>query len=128
MAKLNFLLLAGFAAKLAAAKDVHLNWNVTWVNASPDGYERPVIGINNQWPCPQVDVEYGDRVIVDVYNGLGNQSTGIHWHGFHQYHTGVMDGSSSVTQCPIPPGQHMQYQFDVSGNLEKLRALIHSLT
>jgi iron transport multicopper oxidase len=115
MGKLNFLLLAGFAAKLAAAKDVYLSWNVTWVNASPDGYERPAIGINNQWPCPQVDVDLGDRVIVDVYNGLGNQSTGVHWHGFHQYHTGVMDGSSSVTQCPIAPGQHMQYHFEVRG-------------
>ncbi|KAJ5176867.1 Multicopper oxidase abr1 [Penicillium canariense] len=114
MGKFNLLLLAGFAAKLAAAKDVYLNWNVTWVNASPDGYTRPVIGINGQWPCPQVDVELGDRVIVDVYNGLGNQSTGIHWHGFHQYHTGVMDGSSSVTQCPLAPGQHMQYNFIVN--------------
>ncbi|KAJ5742882.1 Multicopper oxidase abr1 [Penicillium manginii] len=114
MGKFNVFLLAGLAAKLVAAKDVHLDWNVTWVNASPDGFERPVIGINDQWPCPQVDVEVGDRVIVDVYNGLGNQSTGIHWHGFRQYGTGVMDGSTSVTQCPIPPGQHMQYHFDVN--------------
>ncbi|KAJ5573745.1 Multicopper oxidase abr1 [Penicillium hispanicum] len=114
MAKLNFLLLAGWAAKLAAAKDVYLDWNITWVNASPDGFERPVIGINNQWPCPQIDVDVGDRLIVDVYNGLGNQSTGIHWHGFYQYATGVMDGTTSVTQCPIPPGSHMQYHFDVN--------------
>ncbi|KAJ5099685.1 Multicopper oxidase abr1 [Penicillium argentinense] len=102
MGKFNLLALAGLAANLAVAKEVYLDWNVTWVNASPDGFERPVIGINGQWPCPQVDVEVGDRVIVDVYNGLGNQSTGIHWHGFHQYGTGIMDGSSSVTQCPIP--------------------------
>ncbi|EPS34489.1 hypothetical protein PDE_09453 [Penicillium oxalicum 114-2] len=114
MAKLNFLLLAGLTAKLVAAKDVHLDWNVTWVNAAPDGFERPVIGINNIYPCPEVNVELGDRVIVDVYNGLGNQSTGVHWHGFHQYHTGVMDGSTSVTQCPIPPGSHMRYTFDAN--------------
>lgn len=113
MAKLNLLLLAGWAAKLAAAKDVYLDWNVTWVNAAPDGFERPVIGINGQWPCPQIDVNLGDRLIVDVYNGLGNQSTGVHWHGFHQYHTGVMDGASSVTQCPLPPGEQMQYQINV---------------
>lgn len=113
MSKFNVLLLASWAAKLAAAKDVYLDWNVTWVNAAPDGFERPVIGINGQWPCPQIDVDLGDRLIVDVYNGLGNQSTGIHWHGFHQYHSAVMDGSSSVTQCPLPPGEHMQYHFDV---------------
>ncbi|KAJ5649661.1 Multicopper oxidase type 2 [Penicillium longicatenatum] len=114
MAKLNFLLLASWAAKLAAAKDVYLDWNVTWVNASPDGFERPVIGINGQWPCPQIDVDVGDRLIVDVQNHLGNQSTGIHWHGFHQYGTGVMDGATSVTQCGIAPGEHMQYHFDIN--------------
>ncbi|KAJ5148876.1 hypothetical protein N7448_000454 [Penicillium atrosanguineum] len=114
MGKFNLLLLASLAAKLAAAKDVYLDWNVTWVNASPDGFERPVIGINGQWPCPQIDVDVGDRLIVDVYNGLGNQSTGIHWHGFHQYATGVMDGASGVTQCPLAPGSHMQYHFDVN--------------
>ncbi|KAJ5280342.1 Multicopper oxidase type 2 [Penicillium angulare] len=114
MAKLNLLLLAGWAAKLAAAKDVYLDWNITWVNASPDGFERPVIGINGQWPCPQVDVDVGDRLIVDVYNGLGNQSTGIHWHGIRQFGTGSMDGASSTTQCPLPPGEHMQYSFDVN--------------
>ncbi|KAJ5524509.1 CAZyme family AA1 [Penicillium frequentans] len=114
MAKFNFLLLASWAAKLAAAKDVYLDWNVTWVNASPDGFERPVIGINGQWPCPQIDVDVGDRLIVDVQNHLGNQSTGIHWHGMRQYGTGVMDGATSVTQCGIPPGEHMQYHFDVN--------------
>ena len=77
MSKLNVLLLATLATKLAAAKDVFLDWNITWVNAAPDGFERPVIGINGQWPCPQIDVDLGDRLIVDVYNGLGNQS---HWY------------------------------------------------
>ncbi|KAJ5609385.1 Multicopper oxidase type 2 [Penicillium herquei] len=114
MAKFSLLLLASWAAKLAAAKDVYLDWNVTWVNASPDGFERPVIGINGEWPCPQIDVDVGDRLIVDVYNGLGNESTGVHWHGMHQNGTGVMDGPSGVTQCPIAPGQHMQYNFQIN--------------
>lgn len=108
----SFVLFATWL-QLAIAKDVYLDWNVTWVNASPDGFERPVIGINDQWPCPQIDVDLGDRLIVDVYNGLGNQSTGIHWHGFFQYMSGVMDGTSQVTQCPLPPGKHMRYDFQV---------------
>lgn len=112
MARFGLIALASWLG-LAAAKNVYLDWNVTWVNASPDGYERPVIGINGEWPCPQIDVDVGDRLIVDVYNGLGNESTGIHWHGFHQYATGVMDGDSGVTQCPIAPGLRMQYHFDV---------------
>ncbi|OGE57042.1 hypothetical protein PENARI_c002G04897 [Penicillium arizonense] len=113
MARFGLIALASWLG-LAAAKDVYLDWNVTWVNASPDGYERPVIGINGEWPCPQIDVDVGDRLIVDVYNGLGNESTGIHWHGFHQYATGVMDGASGVTQCPIAPGSHMQYHFQIN--------------
>ncbi|KAJ5832021.1 CAZyme family AA1 [Penicillium riverlandense] len=113
MSRFSLVLLAAWAAKLGLAKDVYLKWDVTWVNAAPDGFERPVIGINDQWPCPQVDVDLGDRLIVDVYNGLGNQSTGVHWHGFHQYMSGVMDGSSEVTQCPIAPGQSMRYDFMV---------------
>ncbi|KAJ5958183.1 Multicopper oxidase type 2 [Penicillium vulpinum] len=113
MAKFSFFALATWVG-LAAAKDVYLNWNVTWVNASPDGFARPVIGINGQWPCPQIDVNVGDQLIVDVYNGLGNESTGIHWHGMRQFGSAVMDGAVGVTQCPIAPGSHMQYHFDVN--------------
>lgn len=95
------------------AKDVYHDWHITWVNAAPDGFTRPVIGINGHWPCPQIDLDKGDRLIIDVYNDLGNQSTGIHWHGLHEYMTGYMDGTSGVTQCPIPPGRHMRYEVNV---------------
>ena len=98
---------------VSSANLVYYNWHITWVHAAPDGFSRPVIGINGQWPCPQVDVNKGDQLVIDVYNDLGNQSTGIHWHGLHQYMTGYMDGTSGVTQCPIPPGQHMRYEVDV---------------
>ncbi|GIJ89445.1 multicopper oxidase abr1 [Aspergillus pseudoviridinutans] len=107
---LLFSWLAGFTA----AKDIHLDWNITWVWAAPDGFGRPMIGINDEWPCPIVNADLGDRLIVDVHNGLGNQSTGIHWHGFHQYMTGTMDGSNQVTQCALPPGSSMRYEFEVN--------------
>lgn len=108
--------LVGFTA----AKDIHLDWNITWVWAAPDGFGRPMIGINDEWPCPLVNADLGDRLIVDVYNGLGNQSTGIHWHGFHQYMTGTMDGANQVTQCALPPGSSMRYEFNVSPRLAKM--------
>lgn len=97
----------------ALSKTIHLHWNITWVNASPDGFERPVIGINGQWPCPRVDVSLGDRLIVDLYNDLGSQSTGIHWHGLFQHMSPEMDGTSDVTQCPVAPGQRIRYDFVV---------------
>ncbi|KEY82476.1 hypothetical protein brown 1 [Aspergillus fumigatus] len=107
-------LLLSWLVGFTAAKDIHLDWNITWVWAAPDGFGRPMIGINNEWPCPIVNADLGDRLIVDVHNGLGNQSTGIHWHGFHQYMTGTMDGSNQVTQCALPPGSSMRYEFDVN--------------
>ena len=39
------------------AKTVTYDFNVTWVTANPDGlYDRKVVGINNQWPLPVIEV------------------------------------------------------------------------
>lgn len=44
---------------------------------------------------------------------LGNQSTSMHWHGLYQNGTSSMDGAVGVTQCDIPPGRSMTYNFTV---------------
>ena len=106
------LLLFSFAS-ISFSKTVTYNWDITWVTASPDGFARPVIGINGQWPCPQIDVDMGDRVVVNVHNALGNQSTTLHWHGIFQTGSSTMDGASGVGQCPIPPGGRFKYDFEV---------------
>ena len=99
------------------AKTVTLDFNVTWVNANPDGLaERKVVGINGQWPLPVIEVDKGDQLIVNTYNGLGDKSTSIHWHGMFQNGTNNMDGPSMVTQCPIPPGSSYTYNFTVNQN------------
>ncbi|CCC10182.1 unnamed protein product [Sordaria macrospora k-hell] len=96
---------------VARAAVITVNWNVTWVWASPDGFGRPVIGIDNQWPCPKLEATVGDTLIVNLHNGLGNQTTGLHWHGINQLQTPEMDGPSGVVQCPTPPGSTVQYKF-----------------
>ena len=73
-----FLLPSIYAATLT------FNWNVGWVSVNPDGFRRPAIGINGQWPCPTITATLGDTIIVNVVNNLGNETTGIHWHGMHQ--------------------------------------------
>lgn len=98
-------------AAVAAAKEVTYNWDITWVRAAPDGFSRPVIGVNNVWPCPTIEAEKGDTIIVKVNNKLGNQTTGIHFHGINQLTTVEMDGPSGVTQCPVPPGSSLTYKF-----------------
>lgn len=116
------LLFFGFAP-LAFSKIVTYDWHITWVNAAPDGYSRAVIGINGQWPCPQIDVNVGDRLIVKVWNDLGNQSTSLHWHGIHQRGSTEMDGSSGTNQCPIAPGVYFEYDFIVRGHAPTLPGL-----
>lgn len=47
------------------------DWSVSWVNANPDGMqERPVIGLNGQWPWPLLNFTMGDRVVVNLHNGV----------------------------------------------------------
>ncbi|EGU75663.1 hypothetical protein FOPG_10736 [Fusarium oxysporum f. sp. conglutinans race 2 54008] len=101
-----------FAGPTVSAKDVHFDWNITWTTANPDGLQaRPVIGINNQWPLPVINITKGDRIIAKVTNQLGNQSTTIHWHGMYQNGTNFMDGPAMVTQCNIPTGASITYNF-----------------
>lgn len=52
-----------------AAETRTFDWNITWVARNPDGmHSRPVIGINNEWPLPTVNITKGDRVIVNMNN------------------------------------------------------------
>jgi iron transport multicopper oxidase len=46
---LQILLVAAYAT-LSLAKTVNYDFSIGWVTAAPDGYSRPVIGINGQWP------------------------------------------------------------------------------
>lgn len=99
------------SAGIASAATVEVSWDITWVNASPDGYERPVIGINGVWPCPILEATVGDTIIAHVNNKLGNETTGLHWHGITQKGSQEMDGPVAGTQCPIPPGSSVTYKF-----------------
>jgi iron transport multicopper oxidase len=65
-------------------------WDITWVaNVAPDGFQRPVIGVNGKWPPPVLQAEVGERIIVVVSNKLGNQTTSLHWHGIRQFQSNV---------------------------------------
>lgn len=104
-------------ASVARTATVTYDWTATWVWASPDGYGRPVIGINNQWPCPKIEATVGDTVVINFTNNLGNQTSGLHFHGINQVQSPDMDGPSGVTQCPVPPGSTLTYEFvvDIGG-------------
>jgi iron transport multicopper oxidase len=76
-----------------------LEWNVTYTTANPDGLqERRVIGVNGKWPPPQIDLNYGDRLVLTVNNQLDDVTTGLHAHGLYQNGTNYFDGPIGVTQ------------------------------
>jgi iron transport multicopper oxidase len=106
---------------LAEAATITYDFNITWVRANPDGaFERPTIGINGQWPLPVMRATKGDRVIVNVDNQLGNQTTTLHFHGIYMNGTNQMDGPSGVTQCPILPGSKFTYDFNVFASHKRI--------
>ncbi|KAI9741301.1 MAG: hypothetical protein M1834_003018 [Cirrosporium novae-zelandiae] len=110
----SFILSLSCLGATASAKTIVNNWDIGWTRASPLHVERSVIGINGQWPNPPIEVDLGDRLVIHITNSLGNQSTGIHWHGIHQDGTNYMDGTTGATQCPIPPGGNYTYDFVIN--------------
>ena len=109
-----------FATEVLAATRTY-DFEIGWVNRNPDGLkERPVIGINGQWPIPRIEATVGDRIIVNLNNQLGNESTSLHFHGIFMNGTNEMDGVVGVTQCGIPPGSKFTYNFTVSPHIEGL--------
>lgn len=114
---------------LARAATVSHDFNITWVTANPDGaFDRPTIGINGQWPIPRIDANIGDRIIINVDNQLGNQSTSLHFHGLFMNGTTQMDGPSQVSQCPIPPGSSFTYNFTVGETDNQLKLSLADTT
>ncbi|KAF5024233.1 hypothetical protein F66182_3690 [Fusarium sp. NRRL 66182] len=101
--------------QLASAATRRFDFDIGWIRANPDSaFERPVIGINGKWPIPTIEVDIGDRVIINVVNSLGNESTSLHFHGLYMNGTTHMDGPAGVTQCPIIPGSSFTYNFTVN--------------
>ncbi|KAK7434374.1 ferroxidase fet3 [Stygiomarasmius scandens] len=100
---------------LAGVKE--LWWNVTYVeNASPDGlFERRVIGVNNTWPPPPMDVNTTDSLLVHVTNSLDIPTT-LHHHGMFFNSTSWMDGAQGVSECGIPPGESFDYLVPINSS------------
>ncbi|KAJ2718514.1 ferroxidase fet3 [Coemansia sp. Benny D115] len=98
-------------ATLAYSARVDIHWNVTYVEVDRDGLGvRKAIGVNGQLPIPPVYATVGDTLFLQVHNSL-DKTTSIHAHGILQNNTNFMDGAAMVTQCGIPPGQSLTYEY-----------------
>ncbi|CAE6524257.1 unnamed protein product [Rhizoctonia solani] len=90
------------------------DWTVATATGSPDGYYRPMLVVNGQYPGPTIEANDGDTIIINVQNDMSVGTT-IHWHGLFQNSTPWMDGPAGITQCPIPAGSSFTYQFTING-------------
>ena len=71
--------------------------------------ETPAWAYNSQVPGPELRVRQGERLRIDVTNGLDEETT-VHWHGLRL--PNAMDGVAYLTQVPIAPGETFTYEFD----------------
>ncbi|KAH9927903.1 Cupredoxin [Epithele typhae] len=72
---------------------------------APDGVDKTMLVVNGQYPGPTIEVGADDRVVVNVTNKLPNSTR----------NTNFYDGSMAITQCGIPPGESMVYNFTLDG-------------
>ncbi|KAL0419473.1 UNVERIFIED_CONTAM: L-ascorbate oxidase [Sesamum radiatum] len=101
------------SAAAAGAKTRHFKWEVEYMHWSPDGLESVVMGINGQFPGPTIRARAGDTVHVELTNKLHTEGVVIHWHGIRQIGTPWADGTASISQCAINPGETFVYRFKV---------------
>ncbi|KAL1158503.1 hypothetical protein V6Z11_A08G228200 [Gossypium hirsutum] len=95
------------------AKVRHFKWEVEYMYGAPDCQEHVVMGINGQFPGPTIRAKAGDTIVVDLTNKLHTEGVVIHWHGIRQLGTPWADGTASISQCAINPGETFEYRFKV---------------
>lgn len=91
----------------------YYDFTITRGQISADGVLRDVMLINNQFPGPLIEANWGDMVQVIVHNNISNpvEGTSLHWHGQLQKNTPWEDGTPGASQCPIAPGHSFTYNF-----------------
>jgi len=67
-----------------------------------------MLGFNKSMPGPELRVRRGERVTIDVENGL-DEGTAVHWHGIRLENQ--MDGVPMLTQELINPSETKTYSF-----------------
>jgi FtsP/CotA-like multicopper oxidase with cupredoxin domain len=80
---------------------------------SSDGFQKDVVMVNDQFPWPLIEANWGDMIEVTVTNNIQNSSEGLslHWHGQPQKLSPWYDGVPDVSQCPIALGKTFTYSF-----------------
>ena len=86
------------------------NLNIGYRTVNFTGRERQATTINQTIPGPVLRWRQGERVVLNVTNGLPVDSS-VHWHGMVL--PAGMDGVPRVSFSGIKPGSTFRYEFDV---------------
>ncbi|KAF2671315.1 conidial pigment biosynthesis oxidase Arb2/brown2 [Microthyrium microscopicum] len=102
-------------ASVAYSAHVNFQLDLTWKEGSPDGNKRQMVLMNNQFPGPQLTLNYGDTVQFVVHNRLPFEAT-VHFHGIDQQGTPWFDGVPGVSQDAIQPGTSFTYDWNATSH------------
>lgn len=93
----------------AAENRLRLKAEVVTRQVLPEGDGgTTMLGFNGSMPGPELRVRRGERVNIDVVNGL-DEGTAVHWHGIRLENK--MDGVPMLTQKLINPADTKTYSF-----------------
>lgn len=106
-----FILFFSITTQSSVGKTRHLKWAVEYMQWSPDGVEGIVMAINGRFPGPTIRARAGDTIHLELMNKLHTEGLVIHWHGIRQIGTPWADGTASISQCAINPGETFLYKF-----------------
>ena len=87
------------------------DFRVSYQTIAPDGVKKNGLVVNEAFPGPLIEANWGDWIQVNVTNLLPDEGTTLHWHRLLQKNTMFYDGVPAVTQCPIAPGKSLTYLF-----------------
>lgn len=98
------------------AKVLYYTLEVYYISGSPDGIHKDkILGFNGEFPGPTLEADVGDTLEVTLINRIQDgQNTTVHWHGVHQRGSLFEDGTSMISQCPLPQGRSQIYRFIVT--------------
>ncbi|KAH7891029.1 laccase [Phlebopus sp. FC_14] len=100
---------------LGSVTDLHIVNKVI----SPDGFVRSATLAGGRFPGPLIQAQRGDRFEINAINQLEDKTmpltTSIHWHGIFQKKSNWADGTSFITQCPIPANRSFLHRFEAPG-------------
>ena len=63
------------------------DWYIRRAVGSPDGYQKDMLLVNDMFPGPAIEANWGDWIEVTIRNEIvePEEGTAIHWHGLAFY-------------------------------------------